>query len=800
MNKAVEQQDNGYFLRLFNGIADAVFISECCSDGTPGKYIEVNDVACDMLQFTREQLLNLSPYQINRVAVEDKSTFTTILDDINASGKTLFKTELLCQGGQWIPVEIGSQLFELDGKIVFFSVARDITLREKYEESIQTLVRSTVGLTGQECLDEIVRNLCNWLHVDGACIGVMHGDTLEIRASFLDDQYQPPTRFAVAESPFQQVLKGQFCIYPDNVTSLFSANQFLPSANISSYIGSPMLGHDKQVMGCVCAYSREPLSSVPHVAELLSIIASRAAAECERMHVVRALSRSEERMRILFNSTAEAIVGIDMQGVAVFCNPSALKILGYEHETDLVGKNFCQLILPESRIETIFSSVECPFISAISNGEKVSSEDEFFTHSDGHRIPVEYWGHPMNRDNQLVGGVMTFIDITRRKTLEKQLLHSQRMEAIGTLTGGIAHDFNNILTVISGYVGLLQSQLVDEPKLLSKIEKIGEAAERGSQLTNGLLAYSRKKSEPSTPVDLNQLILNVQDIFWQVSGDRIEQNLSLSEQQLVVLADPSQFEQVLVNLASNARDAMREGGTLAIGTEQTELDQDFCQTYGYGSPGLYALITVADSGAGIPKEIQQKIFDPFFTTKDTGKGTGLGLAMVYGIVKQHKGYILVDSVPGEGACFKIYLPLTKQQVPSPIIAANGQLPGGNETILLVEDDPLVRESTMSILTTVGYQVILSDCAESALNVLDQQNEKLALILSDVVMPGMKGLDFYQELRKKTAIPVIFLSGYTFDSLREQGLVNEGLLLLNKPIQPRELLTRIRETLDSKSHS
>ncbi|MDX2494807.1 MAG: PAS domain-containing protein, partial [Desulfuromusa sp.] len=257
MNRTVEQQDNEYFLRLFNGIADAVFISECCSDGTPGKYIEVNDVACDMLQFTRDQLLKLSPYQISRVALEDKSTFAAILDDIKVSGKTLFKTELMCRSGHWVPVEIGSQLFELDGKTVFFSVARDITLREKYEESIQTLVRSTVGLTGQECLDEIVRNLCNWLHVDGACIGVMHGDTLEIRASFLDDQYQSPSRLAVADSPFQQVLKGQFCIYPDNATPLFSANYFLPSANISSYIGSPMFGHDKQVMGCVCAYSRE---------------------------------------------------------------------------------------------------------------------------------------------------------------------------------------------------------------------------------------------------------------------------------------------------------------------------------------------------------------------------------------------------------------------------------------------------------------------------------------------------------------------------------------------------------------
>ncbi|MCW8858797.1 MAG: ATP-binding protein, partial [Deltaproteobacteria bacterium] len=321
------------------------------------------------------------------------------------------------------------------------------------------------------------------------------------------------------------------------------------------------------------------------------------------------------------------------------------------------------------------------------------------------------------------------------------------------------------------------------------------AAERGSKLTHGLLAYSRKKSEPSTPVDLNQLILNVQDIFGQVIGESIQKNLILSAEHMVVLAEPSQLEQVLVNLATNARDAMRGGGQLTMRTMQTEIDRSFCQMHGYGEPGSYAMITVEDTGVGIPKEIQQKIFDPFFTTKDTGKGTGLGLAMAWGIVKQHKGYILVESVPGEGTCFKIYLPLTDRQVTPQAVPLSGKLPGGDETILLVEDDPLVRESTHSILTAVGYQVVDTDCAEAALAALDQRKSELDLVLSDVVMPGIKGPEFYQEIRKKTEVPVIFISGYTFDSLREQGLVREGVMLLNKPIQPLELLTRIRETLD-----
>ncbi|MCD6580744.1 MAG: PAS domain S-box protein [Desulfuromusa sp.] len=799
MVKAVELQGREFFSRFLNGMADAVFISGCQPDGTPGNYIEVNDVACKMLNYTRDELLNLSPYTINRVALEERDVFRTILDDIKATGKTLFKTELLSRDKQWLPVEIGSQVFELDGKNVYFSVARDITLRERYEASIKTLVRSTVGLTGQECLEEIVQNLCSWLKMDGACIGVVHGDVLEIRASFFNGQLQQPIRLSASVIPFQQVLKGQFCIYPDNADLFTSDSDFPPLNKISSFVGNPMFGHDGQIIGFVSAYSKQNLQAVPHVEELLSVIASRAAAECERMHFVRELSRSEEKLRTLFNSTAEAIVGIDMLGDIVFCNPSAVKILGYAGEQDLVGKSFFRLISSKNYSESLSGHEECPFISAISSGSKISSEEDLFTHRDGHQVPVEYWGHPMQRDDQLVGGVITFIDISRRKKLEKQLQHSQRMEAIGTLTGGIAHDFNNILTVISGYVGLLQSQVTDNPKLLAKIQKIGAAAERGSQLTHGLLAYSRRKSGTFIPVDLNRLILNVQDIFGQVIGERIKKTLNLSEQQLVVLAEPSQFEQVLVNLATNARDAMLDGGELTMKTEQTEIDRSFCQMSGYGEPGLYALITVEDDGVGIPKEIQQKIFDPFFTTKDTGKGTGLGLAMAWGIVKQHKGYILLDSAPGKGARFKIYLPLTDQRLIPQEAPKSGKLPGGDETILLVEDDPLVREATYSILTTVGYQVVSSDCAESALKILDQQNKNLSLVLSDVVMPGIKGPEFYQEIRKKTDIPVIFMSGYTFDSLHEQGLVREEVLLLNKPVQPLELLTKIRETLDTETN-
>jgi len=659
-----------------------------------------------------------------------------------------------------------------------------------HEETIKALIRSTVGLTGQECLEEIAKNLCGWLGVDGACIGVFNQEEFNIQACYHKDRPVQSFRVPVSNPPFGQLLNGCHAFHNENAGAYFSEPNYQALQGSNCFIGTPMISHSGSVLGAVCLFSGSPVAGGPNIEEFLAIIASRAAAECERLHYIKELSRSEEMLRTLFSSTEEAIVGLDLQGDIVFCNSSTLRILGCAAEAELIGRNFHGTV----HREALATQQECPFISAISRGEKITNED-VFTSRDEQAIPVEYWGHPIYRDRKLVGAVITFINITRRKALEQQLQHSQRMEAIGTLTGGIAHDFNNILTVISGYVGLLEAQITDQPKILAKIQKIGTAAERGAKLTHGLLAYSRKKSEPSTPVDLNQLIIRVHEIFGRVMGDEIQQQLTLHKKQMIILADSAQLEQVLVNLATNARDAMPDGGTLTMKTEETEIDESFCQTYGYGQPGRYALITVEDTGCGIPEEIHQKIFDPFFTTKDTGKGTGLGLAMAWGIVKQHKGYIRVDSAQGLGSRFKIYLPITEQKIVYQSVNGLNQLTGGDESILLVEDDPLVRESTESILSAVGYTVFPCESAEAALAFLDQNHDPIHLIVSDVVMPGMKGPDFYHELRKVTAVPVIFMSGYTFDHLREQGLLNEGIPLLHKPIQPVEVLNCIHTQLN-----
>ncbi len=786
----MEPRQETNFNELYDGLADALFISECLPDGNPGSYLNANKAATELLGYSAAELAELSPKNINRIILEDSVAFRKISNELAKNGKALYRTDLKTKSGTWIHVEMSCQKQTIRSHPFYFCLARDISIREKYEETIKALVRSTVGLTGYECLDEIVKNLCGWLGADGACIGTFNNQKLTLQACYHHNHHIDNFSIPVIGTPLMAVKQGHYAFYENDAFGYFANDHFGVLQEANCFIAIPMFAHNGSILGAVCLFSKNTIHKGEHIEEFLAIIASRTAAEWERLHFIKELSHSEEMLRTLFNSTAEAIVGINMEGRVVFCNPPTLKILGLHEEKDILGRPLYNIThgIPASKAEP------CPYIAAIKNGHKISDED-LFIDSEGQLIPVEYWGHPMRQENQLVGAVITFINISRRKSLEQQLQHSQKMEAIGTLTGGIAHDFNNILTVISGYVGLLESQTKDQPKILRKIQKIGAAAERGGQLTNGLLAYSRKKSGPSTPVDLNHLVLKVHEIFIQAIGDRIEHHLDLSHEQIVVLADSTQIEQVLVNLATNARDAMPTGGILNISTSLRSIDKSFCESHGYGIPGEYALITVQDNGTGIPREIHQQIFDPFFTTKDTGKGTGLGLAMAWGIIKQHKGYITVESTPDKGSSFQIYLPLTKKKLDTSLSEESTDLPGGHETILLVEDDPLVRDSTESILRAVGYKVHTCPRAEPALAHLKQQAKNIDIIVSDVVMPGMKGPDFYLELKKLTNSPVIFMSGYTFDSLREQGLLNEGVPLLSKPVQPIDLLRNIRALLD-----
>ncbi|MBU3937485.1 MAG: PAS domain S-box protein, partial [Proteobacteria bacterium] len=399
--------------------------------------------------------------------------------------------------------------------------------------------------------------------------------------------------------------------------------------------------------------------------------------------------------------------------------------------------------------------------------------------------------------NVFAGYIGSCLDITVHKTLENQVRHAVKMESIGTLAGGVAHDFNNILMAIIGYGQLtLMSMSQDDPQRLN-IEHMLEGADRAARLTKDLLLFSRKQVSERKPVDLDEIIKTVEKFIVRVIGEDIACKTRLPEQPLIILADSHQLEQVLMNFATNARDAMPKGGTFSVTAEQTILNQDFTAAHGFGRPGLYALLTVSDNGCGMDEQTRNRIFDPFFTTKEVGKGTGLGLAVVYGIIKQHEGYINVYSEPGRGATFRIYLPLVVAESPEKIIEEKEQPPAhGTETILIAEDDESLRTLAVTALTRFGYTVIEAVDGEEAVQKFKKNQTAIKLLLFDIVMPKMNGQEAYEAIRNiRPDIKAIFMSGYAPEMIREKAALESTAPLLAKPLSPTELLKKVRDILD-----
>jgi len=388
------------------------------------------------------------------------------------------------------------------------------------------------------------------------------------------------------------------------------------------------------------------------------------------------------------------------------------------------------------------------------------------------------------------------IDISERKRLEEQLRHSQKMESIGTLAGGIAHDFNNILTAIIGYGSILQMKMDAGDPLRHSAEQIMSAANRASTLTQGLLAYSRKQVLNTRPVSVNEIILKVELLLRRLIGEDIDLKTMLSDEDVTVMADSGQLEQVLMNLATNARDAMPGGGSLFIETERLVLDEETAKAHECGKPGRYALITVTDSGVGMDDKTRERIFDPFFTTKELGKGTGLGLAMSYGIIRQHSGMIAVSSEAGKGTTFKICLPLADAEVREEQPVDLPPILGGTETILVAEDDQSVRELTSHMLREFGYQVIEAVDGEDAVRKFMDNKDRVKLLLLDVLMPKKNGREVYTKISIfQPGIKALFLSGYTADIMHQKGLIEPGFNFIMKPVPVNELLRKIRAVID-----
>jgi polar amino acid transport system substrate-binding protein len=373
------------------------------------------------------------------------------------------------------------------------------------------------------------------------------------------------------------------------------------------------------------------------------------------------------------------------------------------------------------------------------------------------------------------------------------------MEAIGQLAGGVAHDFNNILTVIQGYSELLKRSKNLDAHEREQVEEIFTSAERAAQLTHGLLAFSRKQALVMRHNNLNDIVQGVHKFLARTIGEDVTFQTTCSGPELPVIADKAQLEQVLINLATNARDAMLNGGSFTIKSELSVLGSPFMNIYNYSvPPGKYALLTVSDTGAGIKKEHLNHIFEPFFSTKEVGKGTGLGMAIIYGIIRQHNGFINVYSKVGEGTTIQIYLPIVEEgDKPKPASTTEVVVPAkGHETILVAEDEPAVRTLVAEVLTSVGYQVIVAEDGVDAIEKFKQYQDEIGLVLMDMIMPRKSGWEAYEDIQRiEPGIKVIFTSGYTADFIENRGVSDEGIDLIMKPVKPNELLIKIREALN-----
>ncbi|HTD51581.1 MAG TPA: ATP-binding protein [Thermoanaerobaculia bacterium] len=397
----------------------------------------------------------------------------------------------------------------------------------------------------------------------------------------------------------------------------------------------------------------------------------------------------------------------------------------------------------------------------------------------------------------VVGVIGIARDVTEQRELEQRLVQSQKMDAIGRLAGGVAHDFNNMLTAIQGYRSLLLTELPERDSRRENVEEILKAGERATALTKQLLAFSRRQVLEPRVLDLNEVVRNLSRMLSRLIGENIELSFSPAPDLWHVLADPGQIEQVLMNLAINARDAMPRGGRLTIETRNTQLDGSHWRKDFPVQSGDYSLLAVTDTGVGIPPEIQTRLFEPFFTTKPRGEGTGLGLSTVYGIVKQSGGYIWVYSEPGAGSTFKVYLP----RVDAPLSTSDALRPatsaGGTETILFVEDEREVRSLVEKLLRLQGYKVLSAADPAAAIAHARGHSGVIDLLITDVMLPGLSGRDLAHQIQKlKPEIPILYISGYSDDAVVRHGNLDAGTHFLQKPFTPLQLGRKIREILDA----
>ena len=510
-------------------------------------------------------------------------------------------------------------------------------------------------------------------------------------------------------------------------------------------------------------------------------------------HTEEALRRSEADFRSLVQDAPYGIYRVTLDGRLLQVNPALAKMLGYDSEAELLRRNLSTDIYrdPVARAK---------LLDEYWKKKDYRDVEAEWKRKDGRIITVRLTGRPVHHPgtSDLAYFEVFAEDVTEQRSLERQVMQAQKMEAIGRLAGGVAHDFNNLLAVILGHSEVLTERIEANPKLRSSAEAIHKAAERAAALTMQLLAFSRKQIVEPKLVDANAALTEIEKLVRRVLSEDIELIMKLAPNLARIRIDPGQFDQVLMNLVVNSRDALPNGGKLVLETANVDLDETYARQHLGISPGRYVMLAVSDTGVGMDSSTLSHIFEPFFTTKEKGKGTGLGLSTVYGIVNQAGGHVMPYSELGRGTTMRVYFPSAQPDGPLEAPTSHAQaIPRGTETILLVEDEAALRELTCAILEDSGYHVIEAAGAEEALRRIDGNHAEIAMLLTDVVMPGTGGTELAGRLKAlRPSLKVLFMSGYSDDVIAHRGVFESTATLVQKPFTKRTLLTKIRELLDS----
>jgi two-component system, cell cycle sensor histidine kinase and response regulator CckA len=709
-----------------------------------GRIIEVNETGLKTFGYTRDEVLGTSVSLSLWPTPEDRAHFA---EELREKGFVHSREQtLLRRSGEHCTTLASAELLTLAGEEVILSTWIDISDRKRIEEALKES-------------EESLRVFLN---------AIPHPAFLMDRAG---------TAIITNRALLQSLGKDDDNLAGKSILGLVDTD-----AGEQTYTeriletGEPVIFEDSREGRTFVNY----MYPVTDNTGAVSRIAVFAFDITERKKVEQALEQEKEKYRELVENANSIILRMDPTGRITFFNEFAQHFFGYD-EQEILGRNVVGTIVPQN--ESTGRDLEWLIEDIGRNPDLYANNvNENILHS-GERVWIVWTNKPIY-DNR--GGVAEILcignDITERKNLEAQLLQAQKMEAIGTLAGGVAHDFNNILMAMMGYIGLIGTKIQDDHELRNYLSHMQDCTGRAANLTRSLLAFSRKQAIELKPQSTNMILTDFEKLLRRLVPEDVEFTLSLNED-VTIMADMTQIDQVLINLISNAKDAMTKGGALRVETKAVELGKAFKHANGFGEPGKYVMISVADTGSGMDEAIRKKIFEPFFTTKEVGRGTGLGLSIVYGIIKQHGGYITVSSKPGRGTTFDIYLPAVEAAV-SEGRRASIHAEKGSETLLLAEDDPYVREIAGEILRTWGYTVVEAKDGEDAIRKYVEHSNKIDLLVLDVVMPGKNGKEAYEEIRKiNPSIRALFMSGYTGDIVLDRGVKDTTVDYAQNPSQP-----------------